>query len=317
MFDTTTTPDSFARVFTKGRLSIGLITPLEAYPDSPFPTLKDHQQAAKQAEDAGFSSLWIRDVPFYDPKFGDAAQVLDPFVYAGYLAAVTERITLGTTGIVLPLREPVAVAKQALSIDQLTDGRFVLGLSTGDRPVEYPAFNIDFEDRAARYREAIEVIRTLSENHFPKAETIRFGTFSGTLDMLPKPIHGRLPIMAVGRSGQPIEWLAQNVDAWIWAVDESAAIREIISALKTSALDGRPPAYGYSTFFDLDPNPDAPYQRCYNVVRIGRKALTERLLHHRDLGVQHVALNLKPSRRSTQSVIGEMGTHVLPELAAA
>ncbi|WP_226553819.1 TIGR03571 family LLM class oxidoreductase [Celeribacter naphthalenivorans] len=314
MLDTTAMPQSFSRVFCAGRLSVGLITPLEAYPDSPFPTLKDHQQIAKQAEDAGFASIWVRDVPFYDPNFGDAAQMLDPFVYAGYLAAVTERITIGTTGIVLPLREPVSVAKQALSVDRLTEGRFILGLSTGDRPVEYPAFNIDFEDRGERYREAAEVIRTLSETRFPKAETLRFGTFSGNLDMHPKPVHGRLPIMAVGRSRQPIEWLAKNVDAWIWAVDDDSAICDILTALRDAAGEGTPPAYGYSTFFDLDPNPDAPYQRFYNVVRIGRKALTERLLHHRDLGVRHVALNLKPSQRAAQSVIDEMGTHVLPAL---
>ncbi|MBW6416886.1 TIGR03571 family LLM class oxidoreductase [Celeribacter sp. PS-C1] len=317
MLDTTALPQSFSRVFCEGRLSVGLITPLEAYPESPFPTLKDHQQVAKQAEDAGFGSIWVRDVPFYDPNFGDAAQMLDPFVYAGYLAAVTERITIGTTGIVLPLREPVSVAKQALSVDRLTEGRFILGLSTGDRPVEYPAFNIDFEDRGERYREAVEVIRTLSETRFPKAETLRFGTFSGNLDMHPKPVHGRLPIMAVGRSRQPIEWLAKNVDAWIWAVDDDTAIRDILTALRDAAGEGTPPAYGYSTFFDLDPNPDAPYQRFYNVVRIGRKALTERLLHHRDLGVRHIALNLKPSQRAAQSVIDEMGSHVLPALEAA
>ncbi|RKF21784.1 LLM class oxidoreductase [Altericroceibacterium spongiae] len=317
MLDKAHASQSFARVFTDDQLSVGLITPLEAYPDSPFPTLKDHRRIAQQAEEAGFASIWLRDVPFYDPNFGDAAQMLDPFVYAGYLAAATETITLGTIGIVLPLREPVSVAKQALSVDRLTGGRFVLGLSTGDRPVEYPAFNVDFDDRGARYREAMELIRTLESEAFPRKTTQRFGTLSGNLDLYPKPVNGRLPIMAVGRSRQPIEWLARNVDAWIWAVDDDRAIREIVDALKTAAGDGAPPAYGYSTFFDLDPNPDAPYQRFYNVVRIGRKALIDRLLHHRDLGVRHIALNLKPSQRSAQSVIEEMGSHVLPALKSA
>lgn len=311
------TVPGFTRVFAENQLSVGLITPLEAYPDSPFPQLKDHLRVAKQAEEAGFASIWVRDVPFYDPNFGDAAQMLDPFVYAGYLAAATTEITLGTTGIVLPLREPVSVAKQAASVDHLTGGRFVLGLSTGDRPVEYPAFNVEFEDRGERYREAVELIRTLTEQSFPQKETRRFGTLTGNLDLHPKPVNGRLPVMAVGRSRQPIEWLAHNVDAWIWAVDDDDAIRDIISALKTAAGDGSPPAYGYSTFFDLDPNPDAPYQRFYNIVRIGRKALIERLHQHRELGVRHLALNLKPSRRPAEAVIDEMGEHVLPALAGA
>lgn len=315
MNDTPHTPTSFTRVFAENQLSVGLITPLEAYPDSPFPTLKDHLRIVQKAEDAGFASIWIRDVPFYDPHFGDAAQMLDPFVYAGFLAAATRSITLGTTGIVLPLREPISVAKQAASVDHLTEGRFILGLSTGDRPVEYPAFDVEFEDRGERYREAVDMIRTLTEQSFPQKETQRFGRLSGNLDLHPKPTNGRLPIMAVGRSRQPIEWLAHNVDAWIWAVDDDHAIQEIISTLKVAAGASTPPAYGYSTFFDLNPNPDAPYRRFYNVVNIGRKALIERLHKHRELGVKHLALNLKPSQRPAEDVIEEMGTHVLPALA--
>lgn len=305
---------SFNQVFSEDKLTIGLLTPLEGYPSSPFPTLKDHQNIARQAEQAGFASIWLRDVPFYDPNFGDAAQMLDPFVYAGYLAAATESITLGTAGIVLPLRDPISVAKQAVSVDHLTGGRFVLGLSTGDRPVEYPAFGVDFDQRGELYRESVEIIRTLHNESFPRLQTNNFGKFSGNLDMHPKPVHNNLPLMAVGRSRQPIDWLARNVNAWIWSVDDERAIQEIVASLRVAAGEQTAPHYGYATFFDLDANPDAPYQRFYNLVRIGRNALIERLRHHKQLGVRHVALNLKPSRRKAQDVIEEMGRFVLPVL---
>ncbi len=307
-------PASFNRVFSDNRLSIGLLTPLEAYPGSPFPTLKDHLRIAQQAEQAGFASIWARDVPFYDPNFGDAAQIIDPFVYAGYLASVTNEITLGTAGIVLPLRDPISVAKQSASVDLLTGGRFVLGLSTGDRPVEYPAFGIDFDKRAELYRESVDVINRLHSDHFPQMETEHYGTLKGNLDLHPKPVHGRIPMMAVGRSRQPIEWLANNVDAWIWSVDDEQVIKDLISNLQTAAGDNPAPKYGYATFFDLDENPDAPYQRFYNVVRIGRNTLIERLIKHKELGVRHIALNLKASRRPADEVIAEMGEHVLPVL---
>lgn len=178
---------------------------------------------AQLADDAGFTSPWLRDVPFLDPQLGDAAQMLDPFVYAGYLASITKRITIGTTGIVLPLRDPVIVAKQAASVDQLSDGRFILGLSTGDSPVEYPAFGANFENRAERYREAFQVIRTLGTQDFPAFDTDHYGRLDGALDLVPKPFRRRLPMIAVGRARQPIEWLAQNVDACIWSVDDPAA----------------------------------------------------------------------------------------------
>lgn len=307
-------PNSFTRVFAENRLSIGLLTPVEAYPNSPFPTLAQHQSIAKLAEDAGFASIWLRDVPFYDPSFGDAAQLLDPFVYAGFLSAVTQEITLGTAGIVLPLRDPISVAKQAASVDMLTNGRFVLGLSTGDRPTEYPAFGVAFDERAERYRDSIEMIQRLHTEHYPRMKSQFYGALTGNLDLHPKPVNGRIPMMAVGRSRQPIEWLAKNMDAWIWSVDDERAIQEINASLAIAAGDKAPPKYGYATFFDLAANPDAPYQRFYNVVRIGRHALIERLLKHQELGVSHIALNLKPSQRSAQDVIEEMGDHVLPAL---
>ncbi|MRX10084.1 TIGR03571 family LLM class oxidoreductase [Pseudoduganella sp. FT25W] len=303
---------AFKRVFTPGRLTFGLIAPLEAYPDTPFPTLKDHERMAKMIDDAGFASMWLRDVPFYDPNFGDVGQMLDPFVYAGFLASVTSRISIGTAGIVLPLRDPIIVAKQAASVDQLSGGRFILGLSTGDRPSEYPAFGADFDNREERYREAFKLIRSVSEQKFPKLDTRHYGMLHGELDLVPKPVGARMPMIAVGRSRQPLEWLAQNVDAWIWSVDDANAISQILDSLRVNAGAAPPPAYGYATFFDLAKDPDAPPKRFYNVVRIGRKALIERWYQQQELGVTHVALNMKPSQRSAEDVIAEMAEHVLP-----
>jgi len=61
-------------------------------------------------------------VPFYDPNFGDVGQIMDPMVYAGFLATVIRRMTIGTAGIILPLRDPLLVAKQATSVDQTARG---------------------------------------------------------------------------------------------------------------------------------------------------------------------------------------------------
>ncbi|MDN2703524.1 LLM class oxidoreductase [Janthinobacterium sp. SUN100] len=302
----------FRRVFSPGKLTFGLIAPLEAYPCTPVPTLQDHERMARLVDDAGFASIWLRDVPFLDPAFGDAGQVFDPFVYAGFLASVTKRIGIGTAGIVLPLRDPVIVAKQAASVDQLSGGRFLLGLSTGDRPAEYPAFGADFDNRDERYREAFALLRQLGEQDFPAATTQHYGTLDGTLDLLPKPVRQRLPMLAIGRSRQPIDWLARNVDAWIWSVDDAQAIQDILASLRHHAGEQPPPAYGYATFFDLDKDPDAPPRRFYNVVRIGRHALIDRWQAQRELGVRHVALNMKPSQRPAEEVIAEMAEHVLP-----
>ena len=60
------------------------------------PDLKQHAVLAKLADRLGFRALWLRDVPLYDPSFGDAAQVFEVFTYLGYLAGITQNILLGT-----------------------------------------------------------------------------------------------------------------------------------------------------------------------------------------------------------------------------
>lgn len=61
----------FSRVFKRGKLTFGLIAPFKGYPDTPIPDVGDLGETAQLAEKAGFAALWIRDVPFYDPHFGD------------------------------------------------------------------------------------------------------------------------------------------------------------------------------------------------------------------------------------------------------
>ena len=91
------------------------------------------------------AALWLRDVPFNVPSFGDAGQLFDPFVYLGYLAGQTDTIALGVSSLILPHRHPAEVAKAAASVDVLSEGRLLLGVASGDRPDEYPALNIPFD----------------------------------------------------------------------------------------------------------------------------------------------------------------------------
>ena len=204
----------FARTFQPGKLTLGLIAPFKGYPDSPVPEMDDFATVIKAADQSGIATLWVRDVPFYDPSFGDVAQIYDPSVTLGYLAALTQNVALGSAGYVSPLREPVLTAKEAASVEQISGGRFLLGLASGDRPTEYPAFASDFNNRAERYREAWQIIRRLTQEKFPAFNSEHYGRFSGNLDLVPKPAHG-LPMLAIGRARQELEWIARESDAWI------------------------------------------------------------------------------------------------------
>ena len=149
----------YNQVFVPNRLSIGLVAPLERYIKSPVPDMEHQVERIKLAEQLGFDAIWLRDVPFNVPSFGDAGQVFDPFVYLGVLASQTKDIALGVSSIILPLRHPAHVAKAAASVDVLSGGRLILGVASGDRPDEYPAMNFPYEKRGELFRESFEYIK--------------------------------------------------------------------------------------------------------------------------------------------------------------
>jgi luciferase-type oxidoreductase len=301
----------YSRVFQPGHLTFGFIAPLESYPNTPGPNLQDHLAMARKVDEAGFAAIWLRDVPFWDPSFGDVGQILDPLIYAGFLAGVTRQITIGTAGIVLPLRDPLIVAKQAASVDQLLGGRLILGLATGDRPVEYPAFGVDFESRAERFRDALALMRAATEQHWAKHTSRFFGVLDGSIDLIPKPVGSRIPHIVIGQSGQSLEWIAEHTDGILSYISNPALMHQTIERWRSACgVNGYKP-YGYGTLFDLDRDPDCPVQPG-RVLRAGRNALLELWKRQQDQGVGHVALHFKPQRRHASEVIDELGEYLLP-----
>ena len=127
-----TTLPGFRRTFPRSRLTLGIALPLAAgSPEHPAVDIPRQVELIRQAEEGGFAAAWLRDIPLRVEDFGDVGQVWDPFPYLGYLAASTSTIALGTAAVVLPVRHPLHMAKQAASIDHLTGGRFLFGIATG------------------------------------------------------------------------------------------------------------------------------------------------------------------------------------------
>jgi luciferase-type oxidoreductase len=310
----------YRRVFQPGALTVGLILPLETHPHTPHPTMADHLQMAQRAEQAGVAALWARDIPFYDPRYGDSGQIFEPLIYIAQLAAATRELTLGTTGIVLPTREPLLLAKQINTLDRLTDGRVVIGMSSGDRPAEYPAFAIDFDSRGERFRDAFNVYRHASEANFPRVASTRFGVLDGSLNLLPKPLFGRVPTIAVGRSQQSLDWIASHMDGYLGFVpapetlsafaDEWRQINQREAAHDPAQQRFNPLAFG--GFLYLHPRPDYRFKRIQGGFAIGRRALRAFLEQARDAGVSHVALNPRVTPRDYGEILDELQRDVLP-----
>lgn len=307
---------AFRRLFQPGQLTVGLILPLETHPGRPAPTMHGHVEMAQRAERTGFGALWMRDIPFYDPHYGDVGQVFEPMVYMSYLAAATSSIALGTAGIVLPTREPLVLAKQAASLDQLSGGRLVLGLSSGDRASDYPMFGIDFDSRGERYRDAFAVLRSVTEERYPVYQSARFGQASGGLDLVPRPLSGRVPAIAIGQSQQELAWVARHMDGYLAyapAPEELEPLGRTWRALvREGGREDEFKPFGIGGYFMLSDDPDQPFRRIRGGFHAGRNGLRDYLEQARAAGVSHAALNPKVSRQPYGEIMDQLAEAVLP-----
>lgn len=302
-------------MFAPGRLSVGVFFPIENFKGDQ-PTMREQEKRARRAEALGYAALWVRDVPLRDPSFGDVGQVYDPWVYLGWIGAQTRQIALATGSIVLPLRHPLHTAKAAASVDQLTRGRFVMGVASGDRPVEFPAFGVDFEQRSALFRENLLVVRKALAEEFPTLQS-PYGVMFGKADLIPKPI-GRLPMMVTGHAGQRLEWIAQNSDGWITYPRGLERQAEVVAHWRAAVSGVAPGAFKpfvQSLYVDLTDDPDHPPEPIHLGLRGGRNVVLRFLESLREIGVNHVILNLKYGARDAGEVLDEIGREVLPRLA--
>ncbi|MEL6537052.1 MAG: LLM class oxidoreductase [Bacteroidota bacterium] len=311
--------DSFADInrgynslFQPNKLSIGLVIPTEHYAQGPIPTMVDHLKRVQLAEQLGFKAVWVRDIPHHVPGFGDAGQTYDPFTYLGYLAGQTSEITLATGSIALPLHHPVHVAKSAATIDQLSQGRLVIGVASGDRPDEYPALGVDFDQRGDLFRQSFEYIRKAAGS-FPTLETEAYGTLTGQTDVLPKPTGPRLPMLITGYSQQSLEWNAEHGDGWMYYPRDMQTQRFTIQRWRDLIAEhhGHSKPFMHPLYVVLERD-DVKPQPIQLGMRVGVPYLTEYFQHLQEIGVNHVGINLRFNHQPMEATLERIATEVLP-----
>lgn len=303
---------AYNQVFVPGELSIGLVVPIERYDRAAVPTMADHIERAQMAERLGFVALWLRDVPFNVPSFGDAGQMFDPFVYLGLLSGVTDQIALGTGSIVLPLRHPAHVAKASASADVLSGGRVIMGIASGDRPDEHPALNMSFPDRGKRFRESLAYIEAMARS-YPDIDN-GHGLLRGDIDMLPKPTASRVPMLITGGSQQSPDWVAQNADGWMTYPRSVPDQKRVIDAYREriTAAGCRDKPVMQSLYVDLEPDPAAAPSPIHLGFRSGVDFLRAYLDEVRTAGVNHVALNLRFNQADVPESLERLADALFP-----
>jgi len=306
--------------FAPDRLSVGLTLPLLGA-GRIVADFGEQLSLAAHADALGFRALWVRDVPLNSAAYPDPVGHLDPWVFLGALAARTGRIALVSGAIVLTLRHPLHVAKAAVSVAALSQGRFILGLGSGDRPAEYAAFGQDTAARRDLYlRHWQTVAAAVARPSRVVPDLVAEGEAGGAeafflLPELAQPI----PLLAVGSGGQSVDWIARHAIGWMTYHREPAVQREryrMWRAAVERAAPGQFRAFGVAMQLDLADDPGAPPVAIPLGYHTGRRGLAAVLAGMRDSGTHHVTLNLGSSQRAPREVMEEIAAEVLPAFHA-
>jgi probable F420-dependent oxidoreductase len=195
------------------------------------------RQVAQRAEALGFCDLWVTENTL------DHVFCFDPVAVLTYAAAVTSRIRLGASVVVLPIHHPALVAHQWACLDYLSGGRAILGVGLG-RDHHYTQFEVPRDRRVRRFREEVELIRALwTESRVDYRGSI-YRLEGGT--MMPKPVQNpHLPIwMGVGHP-DAVRRAASLADGWMGSGGSSiAAFKQSVPLLRAALQEaGRDPAH--------------------------------------------------------------------------
>lgn len=203
-------------------------------------------QVAQLAEEAGFESLWAAEHVVLPDTQGPRSpmapndRILDPLIALTYLAAHTSRVRLGTGIIILPQRNPLVLAKEMASLDELSGGRLICGIGVGYLEPEFRALGIPFTDRGARADDYLAAMRAIWTQPKP-AYHGRFVSFEGVQAHPQRDI----PVVVGGESLPAYRRAVQSAHGWYGFNLDSNETAQALAALRQAREDyARPQELG-------------------------------------------------------------------------
>jgi probable F420-dependent oxidoreductase len=230
----------------EGLPSIGLFS-LNADPTVRSPDVM--ARVATLAEDLGYDSLWVGehpvlpDPPSPDSPFDPRLALADPVVVLSFLAAITRRVRLATGLVLLPLRNPVILAKQLASLDVLSGGRLTFGFGMGYIEPETTAVGVPYAGRTARAMEHLEAMRSLWHDDKP-AYHGRYVDFDH-VDAHPRPVQADLHVVTGGHTAGALRRAVTHAHGWYGFLLRPEDAATYVRGLRDAASkDARPEHLG-------------------------------------------------------------------------
>jgi probable F420-dependent oxidoreductase len=284
---------------TGRRMKIGLMPGLEekSYAGR-TPRFHELRALAQRAEQVGFDSFWLADHFIVRFPGEDEIGQWEVFTFLAGIAAVTSRIALGPLVACTSFREPALLAKMADSLDEISEGRFILGLGAGWHEPEYSAFGFPFDHRAARFEEALQIILPLLKEGHVDFE----GRFYQARDCVLRPrgpSRSGPPIWIGARRPRMLELVAQHADAWntVWHITPERVGEEYAHMLDACRAAVRDPATLELTAGTLAHvlAPGESSRPDEKAIVGTAEEVAERLQAFATLGVTHMVVQVEPT----------------------
>jgi probable F420-dependent oxidoreductase len=279
----------------------------------------------RRAEELGFDSVWVTDhilVPqSLDIIYRD--HMLEPLALLNYVAAITRRVNIGTSVVILPYRHPVVVAKMLATTDQLSGGRLIFGAAVGWMEPEFAALNAPFAERGAFSDECLRLIKTLWMNEKVSFEG-RYITFQD-MQASPRPLQQpHPPIWVGGNSARARRRAAELGDGWHASSMPLEALRAGIADVRAKwvqqgrggepMLSMRIPCFIEGISQEVLHYPDRPGR---DKLVGSSTAIVERLGAYQELGLRHLVLEMSTqSHEAALASLEHVATQIRPQLSS-
>ncbi len=290
------------------RMKIGIVLDIsEGSFEGRTPTFRDLQTMAQAAEQTGLDSLWLADHLIYRFPEQEELAPWEAFTMLSALAAVTTRIELGTMVACTSFRPPALLAKMADTLDEISHGRFILGLGAGWHQPEYEAFGYPFDHLAGRFEEALQIIvPLLREGHVDfKGQYYQVNNCV----LRPRGPSKNGPSILIGaKRPRMLQLVARYADEWntAWHSDP-AVFQERYEQLRTACAEvGRDPStitLTVGTSVNLQPATGSEAERA---ITGSPEEIARRLHAFAGMGAAHLIVALEPLTPATIEEFGRI-----------
>lgn len=289
-------------------MKIGIaILIVENWRKKKFPRYTEIREMALRAETAGLDSIWLYDHLLYEQEDKTRIGIWECWTMLSALAEAIQQIELGTLVLCNSFRNPAILAKMAVTLDEVSNGRFTLGIGAGWNKPEYDAFGLPFDHRVDRFEEALQIIRPLLREGFVDFEGKYYQARNCEVRPRGPSPHG--PKLLIGCEGpRMLRLTAQYADSWNTAylntpdsldkplADMQAACADVGRDIATLEITAGV-ALGYHDLADL--------QNFLPHLSGSTEEIAQAMLEYDRRGLAHLMFHIAPYRMETLERLAE------------